>query len=317
VSGSPRPRPRVVTLLAVCNGMPWLPEQVESILMQESVDVRIVVSDDGSSDGSADWLASRIAAGDPIELLPTLPPSGSSAANFRRLIRDADVSDDELVAFADQDDRWRPEKLARQAELLAAGAAAVSSNVLAFDETGATHLVRKDWPQRPWDFLTEGPGPGCSFLLSPVAFALVRAAVDTIPSAALADFHDSLVYVIVRAAGHRWRIDPTPTLDYRQHEGNVLGANHGRRAASTRFRMIRERWHRGQAVIHAQVAITVVETLDPGPAPIAPARIRGMLALLEDTGLRARFRLAMRAGALRRRPRDQAILRALILTGIW
>ena len=249
--------PRVAVLLALYNGMPFLPEQVDSILHQRGVSLRIIVSDDGSNDGSVAWLREQADAGAPIEFLPQIEPSGSSAANFRRLIRDAEVSPDELVAFADQDDRWHADKLERHAALLADGADVVSSSVMAFDDHGRTHLVKKDWPQRRWDFLTEGPGPGCSFLLSPDSFELVRRATISIPEAARTDFHDSMIYAIGRAAGLRWVIDGTPSLDYRQHADNVMGANHGRRAAMTRLRMIREHWHREQARLHATIAIAI------------------------------------------------------------
>lgn len=309
--------PRVAVLMATYNGMQFLAEQVESILDQRGVTVRILVSDDGSSDGTLEWMRERAAAGAPIELLPTATPSGSAAANFRRLIRDAAVADDELVAFADQDDRWHLDKLERHASLIADGADVVSSSVLAFDEDGSTHLVKKDWLQRRWDFLTEGPGPGCSFLLSFESFALVRRAIAAIPEASLTTFHDTLIYVIGRSAGLRWVIDGTPSLDYRQHGGNVIGSNHGGRAALARLTMIREHWHREQAVLHATIGIAVAETLAPGPHAVDTDALRSVLELLQHTDPRSRLRLANGASQLRRRPRDRAIIRTLILTGVW
>src|SRR6185437_14487000 len=44
--------PRVLVLLASYNGARWIGRQIESILAQEAVDVRIVIADDGSSDGT-------------------------------------------------------------------------------------------------------------------------------------------------------------------------------------------------------------------------------------------------------------------------
>ena len=307
--------PRVAVLLATYNGMPYLPEQVESILNQRGVRVRILVSDDGSTDDTLLWLQSRAATGAPIEMLPTAAPSGSSAANFRRLIRDAPVDPDELVAFADQDDRWHLDKLQRHSRLVADGGDIVSSSVLAFRFDGSTHLVKKDWPQRQWDYLTEGPGPGCSFLLSPSSFSLVRNATEAIPEAEQTDFHDSMVYAIGRGAGLRWIIDRVPSLDYRQHDGNVMGANHGRRAAVSRLRMIRGRWHRRQAVLHARIAIAV--STDIADGGVDSAALHRVLALMESTGIRARVHLAAHASQLRRRPRDRAILACLILGFIW
>jgi len=45
-------KPVVTVLLATCNGLPWIGEQVRSILEQEHVSVEIVVSDDMSTDGT-------------------------------------------------------------------------------------------------------------------------------------------------------------------------------------------------------------------------------------------------------------------------
>ena len=45
-------RPRVLVLLASYNGEKWIGQQLESILTQEGVELRVKVRDDGSSDGT-------------------------------------------------------------------------------------------------------------------------------------------------------------------------------------------------------------------------------------------------------------------------
>lgn len=311
------PMPRVVILLAVYNGMPWLPEQIESILAQRDVQVRIVISDDGSTDGSVEWVQARAPFDGRIRMLPMTVPSGSAAANFRRLIADADVAEGELVAFADQDDIWHSDKLARHAALISTGADGVSSSVDALYPDGSRVLIRKDWPQRKWDFLTEGPGPGCSQLLSASGFALVRRVVLEVPEAAETEFHDWLTYVALRAAGRRWVIDGPTSLDYRQHAGNVLGANRGINAAIARLGMIGSLWHRRQAAINARIALAVAERIAPNPSAPDGAELRELLGLFEQRGPRARIALARRTSQLRRRPRDQLTLSILIAGGIW
>jgi glycosyltransferase involved in cell wall biosynthesis len=47
----------VAVLMTVYNGMPYLPRSVESVLEQTLRDFRFVVVDDGSTDGTADYLA--------------------------------------------------------------------------------------------------------------------------------------------------------------------------------------------------------------------------------------------------------------------
>ena len=54
--------PRVLVLLATFDGRPFLPEQLDSILDQVGVDVEVLISDDGSTDGPLEYLRGRAAA---------------------------------------------------------------------------------------------------------------------------------------------------------------------------------------------------------------------------------------------------------------
>ncbi len=48
--------PKCVVLMASYNGIPFISVQIDSILSQAEVDVRLFVRDDGSSDGTRDLL---------------------------------------------------------------------------------------------------------------------------------------------------------------------------------------------------------------------------------------------------------------------
>lgn len=303
---------RIVVLLATRNGERWLPEQMSSILDQQGVEVRVVALDDESTDGTVAWL-DRLAADDPrVQRIATESASGSSAANFFRLITRADVGNDELVAFADQDDIWMPGKLERQVRLLAAeNADGVSSNVTSFTPSGARTLVRKDHPQRRFDYLLQSPGPGSTFLITRRLFGLVRERlISHADVASRIDFHDSFMYVVARARQWRWFIDAEPTVDYRQHEHNVIGSNVGLSSATARLRLISQHWHRQQAIAMCTLAISIARE---------PLRndLERILALLTSPGVRARLQLAHYARDFRRRPRDRVIIAALMIAGIW
>jgi len=302
----------IVVLLATYNGARYLEEQLDSILTQRGVTVRVVALDDVSTDETP-HLLSEAAARDPrVTVLPTQGSSGSAAANFYRLIQSSTYGDDALVALSDQDDIWVPDKLARHSELLRSGGYdGVSSNVIAFDERGRETLVRKDQPQCEFDYLLQGPGPGSTFLMTG---RLVNLTAELLrhPNrlAHRIDYQDWLIYAVCRARGWKWYIDPEPTVLYRQHENNVIGSNVGLRPAWDRLQLIRRHWHRRQAHTLALIA-----------AEIAPDARRPELAeyarLFENSGLSERWALARRASQLRRRPRDQRLIRALIALGIW
>jgi rhamnosyltransferase len=299
-------RPRVTVLLATLQGRAWLPDQLDSILAQEGVDLQVVVSDDGSDDGTWEYLQDHP---DPrVVLLPRVAPSGRSAANFYRLLRDAPLEG--FVAFADQDDVWEQGKLARHARLLEAGADGVSSNVVTVWPDGTRALLRKDYPQRRYDWVFESPGPGCSMLLTPRLAQLMRELVSGDGIATRCDYHDWLTYAVCRGHGWSWVIDPQPTVEYVQHEANAMGANQGRQAALTRLKLAHQGWHRRQCADLVRLALELSPDQDrPG--------LQKLLAVLDRRGPGARLRLGARARQARRRPRDQVLFAGMVVLGVW
>jgi rhamnosyltransferase len=304
--------PRIAVLLATHNGRRWLPQQLDSILDQAGVAVRVFALDDASTDGTAEWLAERAATEPRLTVLPSQGRAGSAAANFYRLLVSAPVDDNELVTFADQDDIWLPGKLARHARLAREeGYDGVSSNVTSFTPSGTRTLIRKSFPQREYDYLLESPGPGSTFLMSLRLVELVRELLaDEGGVARSVDYHDWLVYAVARARGWSWHIDETPSVDYRQHDDNAMGANVGARSAASRLRLIREHWHRNQAALLARIGVGVA-------GDSTRMGLERMLELLTARGIRARWALARQSGQLRRRRRDQWIIALLIATGVW
>jgi len=100
-------RPFVYVLLATFNGERYLEEQLDSIQKQVEVRVKVIVNDDGSTDGTMQILESWQTMG-LIESISTSRQVGPSAA-FLNLVRNYHHS--HPVAFSDQDDIWEPQKL--------------------------------------------------------------------------------------------------------------------------------------------------------------------------------------------------------------
>ena len=302
--------PKVAVLLATYNGMPWLPTQLASILDQRDVDVRIIVSDDGSVDETMATLESTAGR---IGVLPRRDGEGGAAQNFLYLIAAADIEPDEYVAFCDQDDVWQPDKLARQVLLLNQhDADGASSSIEGLYPDGSTALIRKDYPQRELDFICEAAGPGASYLLSPRAFATVRRDLASgVVDQAKVGFHDWLVYALVRAHGMRWIIDHWPTMQYRQHGTNEMGANRGLGAVKRRFGMLKVGWYREQFILTADACLAVADDFD---LKTDMQRVRDLLA---TPGFAARLKLAPWCWVLRRRVRDRFVLAGTLLGGLW
>jgi rhamnosyltransferase len=302
--------PRVAVLLATHNGCRWLAEQLDSVLAQTDVEVEVFARDDASTDGTAQWLAERAVSEPRLTVIPSDGASGSAATNFYRLIQLA-PTDFKFYAFCDQDDIWEPTKLASHVRLSVALAVdGISSNVTSFTPAGEQSLVRKDFPQQRFDYLLESPGPGSTFLMSNRLLALARNYLDSPDAATPPQYHDWLLYVLARAHGWSWHIDAAPTVKYRQHNSNVMGANVGARSAFSRLTLVRKQWHRGQAQLLTRVALSVANDEQR-------VELLQMRELIDHRTLRARFALARRAGQLRRRPRDQCIIALLIGAGVW
>jgi len=99
------PAPRVSVVIPAYQSK-WLDEALESVRAQTLVEREIIVVDDGSPGPIAP------ARSDDVVLVrhPNAGPGGARNRGF-------EVARAELIALLDSDDRWRPEKLERQAAL--------------------------------------------------------------------------------------------------------------------------------------------------------------------------------------------------------
>ena len=128
------PSPRIVVLLATHDAVRLVEAQVQSILDQKGVEVTVVVSDDGSTDGTWELIEGTARADPRVRLLPRRRRFGSAAPNFYHLLLEVDLAQFDAVALADQDDIWFDWKLGHHLELLrenAVGGLLVGAGLLA------------------------------------------------------------------------------------------------------------------------------------------------------------------------------------------
>lgn len=288
--------PKIAVLLAAYNGMQWIDEQIKTIFNQQGAEVTVFISVDLSTDGTHEWVEQLAEKHRNVVLLPYGERFGGAGPNFFRLIKDVDFSGFDAVSFADQDDIWHPEKLAKAYRKIAAGQCDVySSNVTAFWADGREVLIQKSQPQRELDHFFEAAGPGCTYVFSLSAMQafkefLIKAG-DGISNVSL---HDWLAYAFCREQGFTWFIDEWPSMRYRQHENNQVGTNNSFAAYKKRFELIRGQWLRNQ--------VNIIATL------VAPSKLKK---------LNSRLYLAFHFFSLRRRSRDRLFLLGMVLLGIY
>ncbi|MGN4051349.1 glycosyltransferase [Pseudomonas sp. SM4] len=247
--------PKVAVLLAAYNGMQWIEEQLVSILGQTGVDVTVYISVDPSADGTESWCKQYAESFSSVVVLPSAGVFGGASRNFFRLVRDVDFQHCDFVAFADQDDIWRPDKLQRATQVLLDGSFdAYSSNVTAFWSDGRTHILNKAQPQVEWDFLFEAAGPGCTYVMTKELVEVIRSSMLTNwAQLQKVSLHDWYCYAFARSHGYRWCIDPVSSMEYRQHERNQVGANKGLSPLIARYKTIHDGWWFSQVQLIARL----------------------------------------------------------------
>jgi glycosyltransferase involved in cell wall biosynthesis len=223
---------QVAILLATYNGERFLREQLASFAAQTHSDWSLHWRDDGSNDGTV-----RILRDFGTLTKPSFCRGHDSnchlgaARSFLALLRAAEPDGAAFFAFADQDDVWLPDKLARAVAALECVPRNTPALYCARQILVNERLVQISLSpevSRPTGFpaaLIQNVATGCTILLNRAAAEIVLAST---PPASV--FHDWWCYLLVSAAGGEVIHDGTAVILYRQHAGNVVGAPASRTA---------------------------------------------------------------------------------------
>ncbi|MEX5683707.1 glycosyltransferase family 2 protein [Pseudomonas silesiensis] len=218
---------KVAILLCTYNGAEFLGEQLQSFIRQTHKNWVIYASDDGSNDNTLDILKTLQKKVGKDRLFILNGPRQGFAKNFLSLIKNKSIKAD-YFAFSDQDDIWFEDKLERSIARLnfAANTPALYCS--------RTRLVSADKHILGFSPLFSAPPHFCNALVQSIAGAntmlinaRARALLTHTPENAVIVAHDWLTYLLVTGCGGVVIYDPIPTLDYRQHSGNLIGANAG------------------------------------------------------------------------------------------
>ena len=213
-------------LLSTYNGAAYLHEQLASLLSQTHRQWILFWRDDGSTDGTVALMES-FAAGPGTGRCVHLPGKAHIGITGSFLALLQYVPDNQVVAFADQDDIWLPQKLERGLSALGNPCSPKPALYCARQRLVDAQL-RPLGLSPPLDrlppfpaSLTQNIATGCTMMLNPAAVRLVAASHP--PDGTL---HDWWSYLLVGAAGGTLIADPLPVVLYRQHRRNAVGAPH-------------------------------------------------------------------------------------------
>ena len=217
------------------------------------------VRDDGSSDGTVELIRAAARDDPRIELVEDDLGNLGPADSFMALLATIGP-DDDLFAFCDQDDVWRPDKLTASVAALAdTPIAAVYTDAEVTDAVG-----RVISPSAMADRGARGAVPFGHLLINNAAIGATLLGTAALAGRAVALAADEPVLMhdwwVALVAGHQGTLTalPTPTLQWRRHEGTVTGS----RPATWRGRAERRRHYVGWSIGAARRLAAV-----PAPRP--------------------------------------------------
>lgn len=220
---------KVDILLSTFNGSSYLRDQLDSIIAQTFSCYRVLIRDDGSSDGTCELLRNYSAIHTEIEIVEYGTNLGVTKS-FAKLLS---YSDAEIIIFCDQDDVWKPEKLAKfisvfQEEEKRSGVASpclIVSEMECIDGSGdkinrlfsdihSINLAHSEFSRLLLQNVVTGAA--CGFNKS-----LLTIAQEGCEEAYLHDWW----FALAAAAFGKIIVIDQPLVDYRIHENNVVGAS--------------------------------------------------------------------------------------------
>ena len=290
----PETEPHLSVVMAVYNNAGSLAQAAGRVLDQSLGALELLISDDGSTDGSL-HIAEGLAASDPRVRVLTGPNGGPGAARNRAL----DAARGAWVGIVDADDLVHPLRFERMiAAATAHKADILADDQLLFDETGGLEPLAApilgDGPRQisPAFFIrcnTEGAGLPALGYLKPVIRRATIGARRYQPEIRIGeDYH--FLLTLLRSGAQMWLL-PEAWYLYRRHAGSIS--------------------HRlSVAHVEAMVAAHAADTPSPDEAAAHAARGQALGRALAYERLVAAIK-ARKAGALGAILRKPWLLRPL------
>ncbi len=203
-------------LLATFQGQRFLEEQLQSLISQKNVSVRVIINDDGSTDGTLEiiekWKNSGLIT--KVSLSNKLGPSLA----FQRLLMEN--VDNEFIAFCDQDDIWDSNKLYEQIQLVEKNKPTLiftNRTILSKNSKESKRVNHRKIKPSFRNALVENVSPGNTILIN-------REAAKKLSLHYQGDVthYDSWFYLVMSATGYVVHLDKN-FVKYRLHDDNLVG----------------------------------------------------------------------------------------------
>ena len=197
------------------------------MLLQTFKDIKIIISDDGSTDNSPKIIKAYCDKYPDKIYCISGAPTGSAKQNFARLLQQ---SDDDYIMFCDQDDVWLPQKVERTIEAMKQiEAKNKNTPVLVHTDLKVVNENLDVISNSFFDFqklsynmtlpqlLVQNNVTGCTIMIN----RALKEICGSIPKDCI--MHDWWLAVVATLFGKVHYL-AAPTMLYRQHSGNQVGA---------------------------------------------------------------------------------------------
>ncbi len=208
----------VSVAMTVLNGMPYLKEQLSSVLCRLQPGDEAVISDDGSADGSVEFLRDAASRDSRVRLL-----AGPGRGVTENVANALSACRGDIIFLCDQDDRWYPEKrdavvgaFAPQTVLVLHDARVVDAHG---NEIAPSFLRTRGFATGFWRNLWKNGYIGCCMAFRRELLPQVLPFPPKIP------MHDQWIGMQAQRCGKVTVIEK-PLMDYRRHADNLTGQSH-------------------------------------------------------------------------------------------
>ncbi|MCB9494756.1 MAG: glycosyltransferase family 2 protein [Desulfobacteraceae bacterium] len=225
--------PNVYIAMSTYNGEKYLEAQIQSILNQTYPNIKILIRDDGSNDSTLKILKSHEKKHESIKVF-----SGKNKGvieSFMTLL-DKIPEDADFTGFSDQDDVWFKDKVERAVSFLSQKDQSlplmyfsrlniVDNNLNFLHESQKINKISFE------NSLLENIATGCTILLNKKAVKILQGKKTDYSKLKM---HDAWIYTVISAFG-TIVYDNSPSINYRQHENNLIGSSKGFKFWQQRF----------------------------------------------------------------------------------